>query len=227
MSETAKTDSGDPRAKSGIVRPILQAFWRSFEHPAIYRSVQLSIAYPLARAYKRLLLKHLELSGGETILDVGCGTGEYAILFKGEKYIGMDLNQKYIDRAREVYRGLPNASFVCLEIKELAKQKVAIDHAYCVAVTHHLTDEEVIGMVQDAMHLVKGKFVVVDLYLPKFWRNPLGHFLVKMDRGRFGRPKERLLELLRSIGLPISAVSTDSGFPWPAVAVTFANRELQ
>jgi cyclopropane fatty-acyl-phospholipid synthase-like methyltransferase len=179
------------------------------------------------RAYKRLLRGHLQLTGGETVLDIGCGTGDYADSFPEQHYVGLDFNSGYVERAKAAFSHLRNVSFRCMDLNELRAEQFCADHAYCVAVTHHLTDAEVRDLVRNAMSVVKGRFVVVDMYLPSPVTNPIGYLLVKIDRGRYGRSKERLLEVLRSAGTPIAAVSTDFGFPLAALAVTFERSSVE
>jgi SAM-dependent methyltransferase len=201
---------------------IMRWLWKLFENPAVYRLNQQLTGYLLSLAYRRLLRRHLELRKGETVLDVGCGTGDYAADFPDQQYIGVDINPAYIERARVAFSRLPNVSFQCLDLNTLGAGDLSADCAYCVAVTHHLTDQELLAFVHTGTRLARRRFVVVDLYLPPVWRNPLGHLLVKLDRGRYGRSKERLLEVLGQAGPRITAVSFDFGFPYPALGVTFA-----
>jgi SAM-dependent methyltransferase len=199
---------------------LMRRVWALFERPAVYRLNQLLTGYLLSLAYKRLLLKHLELKGAETILDIGCGTGDYAPLFEKQRYIGIDYNPDYINRAKQIYGNLPNVNFFCVDINELPKLNFAADHAYCAAVTHHLTDEEVLGMARSVLKAVGKRFVIVDLYLPNLFLNPIGFLLVKMDRGRYGRSKDDWLALIQRTGARVTKTSFDFGFPYHAAAVT-------
>lgn len=205
---------------------LMRWLWKLFEHPAIYRLNQRLLGYLPVLAYQRLLRAHLQLSGGETLLDIGCGTGDYANSFPNQHYIGLDINAVYVDRARTTFGHLPNVSFRCMDLNALACEHFLADHAFCIAVTHHLTDTEVQHLVRNAIAIVRNRFVVVDLYLPSPWLNPIGYFLVKLDRGRYGRSKQRLLTLLKDTGIPMTVISTDFGFPYPALAATFQASEV-
>ena len=52
------------------------------------------------------------LEGRPSVIDLGCGTGQYSRLTEGP-YVGVDMNSRYIDHARRANRR-PNVSFRCV-----------------------------------------------------------------------------------------------------------------
>src|SRR5688500_14546669 len=84
------------------------------DHPALFNLSQLLISGG-QRATKRWAKAWLNARPEHHILDVGCGTGEFAPLFQSAKYeirstnegryLGVDLNPQYIEYARKRYGG--------------------------------------------------------------------------------------------------------------------------
>lgn len=67
----------------------------------------------------------LQFSGGETILDLACGTGRHALELarRGFTVTGVDITPAYIDYANEVAQkeALP-ATFICADIRDVDYQ---------------------------------------------------------------------------------------------------------
>jgi len=68
------------------------------------------------------LIRTMQLSGRERVLDLACGFGRHALSLaeRGFTVVGVDITPAYIEDARENARkrGLP-AQFVCADIREL------------------------------------------------------------------------------------------------------------
>ena len=58
--------------------------------------------------------------GRHSVIDLGCGTGQYSRLTEGP-YVGVDMNSRYIDHARRANRR-PNVSFRCVDVAELIEE---------------------------------------------------------------------------------------------------------
>lgn len=203
---------------------MLRVIWRALDSPRAWRVMQSTIGHFTIRAYKRLLEEHLRLSGNETILDVGCGTGEYAGLVACQQYIGIDFNAEYIQKARQKFGSNGKARFIHLDVGAVPALHLDADHAFCVGVTHHLADGDVKGLVEASLAAVKGRFVIIDIVLPPAWKNPLSHGLIRMDRGRYGRPKRTLLQLLETTSARVEKVSSCFGLPHHVVGISLTRR---
>ena len=86
----------------------------------------------IARRFKRQGNVPLE---GLSILDVGCGIGQYAEITKGD-YLGVDLMPKYIDYATRRARGAPNRSFRCADVGTLVDEHREFDIVLMVENEH-------------------------------------------------------------------------------------------
>jgi len=80
----------------------------------------------------------LPIKEGEKILDLGCGTGEFAPLFPVDAYDGIDLDPANIAYAKRHY---PNR-FSVGDATRLAFPDNAFDKVLVAGVFHHLTDED-------------------------------------------------------------------------------------
>lgn len=89
------------------------------------------------------ILSRLELSGDETVLDAGCGTGRLTKLLVGfvprGRVIGVDSSAQMLAKAREHLGGtatLVRSDLVGLELSE------QVDAVYSSAVFHWITDHD-------------------------------------------------------------------------------------
>jgi SAM-dependent methyltransferase len=179
---------------------------RLLEVPAVYRLWQA----PFANAKLRPFLEHLDLKRVRRVLDVGCGPGTNAAVFREKEYVGIDVNPEYIATASRRHQG----RFV---VGDVADEQVLpnerFDCVFANSLMHHLPDEVVRSLLRRMARLTTpdGGVHVLDLVLPE--RVSAARLLARLDRGRFARPlgewralftehlEERHLELY-PLGLP-------------------------
>ena len=127
----------------------------------------------------------------EKVCDICCGTGTYSLIVEGE-YIGVDLNERYIDYATKKY-GSKKKKFINANVKSIDFEKKYFDKAMMINATHHFSDEENLKIFQKVNHFVRNEFIIVDINLDasNFFQKALLH----LDRGRFIRSlaKQRAL----------------------------------
>ena len=86
------------------------------------------------------LIQSLQITGDSTVLDMGCGTGNYvsAIQRVMPSTIGIDASIGMLKRARAKFSGL---TFICGDVTSLPFKSGAFDAAFAVQVVHHIRDK--------------------------------------------------------------------------------------
>lgn len=184
------------------------------EQPILYKFVQETLAGGGHEIIKKFLIKQIPRKAG-TILDQGCGTGEYALLFV-ERYTGLDNSAKDIEFAKRHYPG----KFIVGNAAKMNKLKSdSFDAVFAVGLHHHLTDQMARRAFLEAIRVTKkgGKVIIIDAMLPKNPLNIPGLILRKIDRGGYVRRAKDTIKLL-----PKNIVYKDqiiSSFPFDYITV--------
>lgn len=144
----------------------------------------------LARRYDRrwrsyldrtlgLALEALRLSGTERILDVGCGTGEFARMalarFPHLSIVGVDLAPGMVAVAREKLAGLPQVSFEVATAEALPFAPQTFDVVVCANMLHHVQDPR--RVMEECARVLHpgGRMALVD-WCADFWHCRLMHY---------------------------------------------------
>lgn len=194
-----------PVARSTFVRPSLARITARYDRLARwYRLGEVAIVLP--PRLRRKAVARLDLRNGETILEVGCGTGRNVALLceavgTDGRVIGVDASCGMLERAAHLVerRDLQNVTLVLGDATEVVLQDrvdaVLFSLSYSV-----LPDRQgVISRVWEALR-PGGRLVVMDAGLPASWLGrlltPLGEALARMLPGDpYSRPWEDLARL--------------------------------
>jgi SAM-dependent methyltransferase len=172
------------------------------DNPIVWKLSRLSLdgLFGLYRKRFRLLREWSVLDDAPSILDIGCGTGQYSVLTEG-RYLGIDLNERYIRGARKRH---PDGSkdFRCVDVRTLWEEKSRFDMVLLVDFLHHLADEHAIKILTMASQLA-GKWVV-NFEPLTHQTNPVGRWIVNHDQGHYMRPLDDLLDLYARAGVTIT-----------------------
>lgn len=171
------------------IKSFINKIW---EVPIFYKLLQATLAGGGHAEIKKFLLKQIP-KGAKKILDQGCGTGEYSLLF-GKKYTGVDYDKNYIEHARKIYPG----TFIVGDAAHMPLKDSQFDVTFAVGLHHHLTDTQAKKAISESLRVTKrgGKVVIIDAMLPKDSWNFPGLILRKMDRGGNVRKISDTLKLL-------------------------------
>lgn len=155
--------------------------------PWVYELFQRSVgAIQLRERYARDFLK---VQPGERVLDIGCGPGDILqSLPEGVYYVGVDLSQKYIDKARARYGN--RGTFLCCPVDQVHPDQLGgkFDLAMANGVVHHLNDVEARALYALAATKLKphGRFCSFDGCFTTR-QHFFARWMLRNDRGQFVR----------------------------------------
>ena len=164
---------------------------RTLAVPIVFETYQTLVGAP--GCHRRFIREYVEPRAGETILDVGCGTGaSLAFLPKPNRYTGVDIDEAYIARARAQH-GHEGSFFAADATVSIPQFAGPFDRVFAFGVLHHLSDHQVAGLIGNLATWLKpgGSFTSID---PCFIspQNAIAGFLIRHDRGQFVRTPEAL-----------------------------------
>lgn len=141
---------------------------------------------------RRNLRRELGDTQSLRLVDLACGTGEFARLARGD-YVGVDLDARHVEYARRKH-GSKQRLFRIADARETGLPEKDFDVTLVLSFLHHTADEDVGSLMREARRLARDKVILVDLVPLKY--NLLGRFLYSLDQGNHIRPFERQLELV-------------------------------
>ncbi len=197
----------------------------TLDNPLLFNLVQFAIS-GRQNITRRLIREGLDLKPGEALLDVCCGTGEFANVGMGP-YLGIDLNPKYIEFATKKYgsgSGHSERDFLCDDITgtEFERRGLTFPKAMMINSMHHLTIEQNERVLAAVARVTKGRFVVVDMDPNP--SNPLSKFLADQDRGDYIRPLEEQVALAEKYFKIEKAYKYFSGLCGQTIILCSANK---
>jgi SAM-dependent methyltransferase len=145
------------------------------------------------RATKRRIAVLRDRIAPERVIDLGCGTGEFASLFDARGYLGIDIHPRYI---RFAARANPDHRFVCADALGFAGEGRPFDLALTNGVLHHHDDSSARAFVMAALRQLRpgGWLVVIeDTHLAG---RPLAALLHALDEGAFVRTPDAWMNLV-------------------------------
>jgi 2-polyprenyl-3-methyl-5-hydroxy-6-metoxy-1,4-benzoquinol methylase len=167
--------------------------WQLLDNPVIWEVSRwlLNLVFSLYRKRFQVMQKYGLLKDNPSILDIGCGIGQYANMTKGN-YLGVDMNERYIDYARERNQR-PNQSFRCTDVTTVLNEKSKFDLVLMVDFLHHISDQQCVDLLNIASKLANN--YVVSFEPITYQPNSVGRWIVENDRGDYVRPLDKLHKL--------------------------------
>ncbi|MCA9038190.1 MAG: class I SAM-dependent methyltransferase [Planctomycetaceae bacterium] len=158
--------------------------------------------------HRQIIKSHLSSTGRDVawkVLDIGCGTGLYAAHFPANQYVGIDISPVYTNAARSKF---PEHRFETGDARQLTFKGDDFDAAFISGVIHHLTDDDAVAVLKEAIRVIKpsGRLVVWE-DIPAPWWNIVGHVAHRLDLGACIRAADGYRKLIEH------ALSDDSERP--------------
>ena len=135
--------------------------YRLITVPSIYKGLMFSLG--AHRAMSRYVDEVLQPRSGNKVLDVGCGPASVLAYLPSVDYTGIDLNEKHIAHARQVY-GDRGRFIVGNVAHDLKQEERAFDLINVSGLLHHLDDEEAAALFRSLRRLMKddGRLITLD-----------------------------------------------------------------
>ena len=158
-------------------------------HPLAYDWIQRGAGY--AEVSSRVA-RCLPTETPATVLDVGAGTGNLRSVVRGGAcYIWLDNDPVKLDG----FLAKGSRSFAMLaDAPHLAVRDRGVDYVVCVDVAHHLTDDQLAGMMREFARVVRRQVIFVDAL--KRPESAVSRVLWGLDRGSHPRTDTELLTAL-------------------------------
>jgi SAM-dependent methyltransferase len=162
------------------------------DDPRVFKAVR----YPLVGQQKRtkeLVRRELGAGPEDSVLDVCCGTGDFAGVVDGP-YLGVDLNERFIGLAKQRYAGSPDKRFEVMDATRMRLGTASFDWAMIVNAMHHFDDDLNRGILAELSRVVRERVIIVDAIPdPEGW---LRRLVIQSDRGDHVRPLPDQLDLI-------------------------------
>ena len=145
---------------------------------------------------KKVLNKELQnLSTDISILDLGCGTGEFSYYFKGYNYNGIDIEPNYIEYAKANYDG----NFEIMDASNMMFENNRFDVIIVLGVFHHLNDNLCLKIFDEMKKVLKknGKIIIMEDVDVESKYDIIGNLLRKYDKGDHIRTKKEYMSLFQ------------------------------
>ena len=158
-------------------------------HPLVYDLIQRVAGY--AEVSGRVA-RCLPPETAATVLDVGAGTGNLRRVVRGAAcYIWLDNDPVKLDGF--LAKGSRSLAMLS-DASRLAVRDRSVDYVVCVAVAHHLPDDQLAGMLREFARVVRRQVIFVDPV--KRPDSVLSRILWGLDRGSHPRTEAALLTAL-------------------------------
>jgi ubiquinone/menaquinone biosynthesis C-methylase UbiE len=161
---------------------------------------------------RAVILEYAPLHDGDTVLDVGCGTGTLAVLLKrrhpGVEVTGLDPDPKALARARQ--KAERAGAKVCFEhgfCDEIKHSTASFDLVVSSFMFHHLEPDQKSGTLREVRRVLKpgGRLLLLDFDVTEAGAH---HGLQRMfhSHARLSDNSEgRILELMAAVGFKEAA----------------------
>jgi len=154
-------------------------------YPGVYNIIQIILGGDYQRAINSELIKY----DTSSILEIGCGTGHLAQSLNPDRYLGVDVNQKYLIFARNKFKNRKTWRFIYGDICNVVLHGF---YASVIAqnVIHHLSDKQVNKMFSHLKDTIRYKRIIIVDAKPRI---PIvGKILEYLDGGDHFRSMDRL-----------------------------------
>jgi SAM-dependent methyltransferase len=194
-----------------------------FHLPPRYYDILQVLAHKRHYGTYRVITRLLQLDPGDTIVEVGCGTGLLAKHFVsgGFDYWGFDPDEDRINYAKQRN---PQAHFIVGDTDSLEQLNIPhFRHTFIHGVLHHLPDRMCHSILESLFNYRSDlRLVISEPYIPNpWWANPIGALFARFDEGKFMRSRYDWLDMFAEYADLVEFRSL-----WPTWPVPFLDARL-
>ncbi|EDY16564.1 Methyltransferase type 11 [Chthoniobacter flavus Ellin428] len=143
--------------------------------PRLYDWLMRAHTFGNERRFRTSILQIAELQPGETVLDVGCGTGSLLIeaarqMGSGSLLHGVEPSSEMLAHARHKAKELiSETQFVQGSADQIPFPGRSFDVVFCTMVLHHLPASVQTGAIKEMCRVVRpnGRIVIIDMQPPR------------------------------------------------------------
>ena len=141
--------------------------------------------------FRAELIKRAEISTGQQVLDVGCGSGELLVALgrsiPGARLVGLDPDRDALGRAaRKAAAAGIGVTLIRGYADQLALEDASVDHVVSTLAVHHLDDDSRTKFAAEAFRVLRpgGKVTILDFGggTSDHAHGPAGHLTAIIDR---------------------------------------------
>lgn len=157
---------------------------------------------------------------GWSVLDIGCGPATMLrFLPRGVRYVGFDMNSRYIEHARKRFGG--RGQFHAMRVGDARVQEGGCDVVMANAILHHLDDGEAAHLIDIAYKQLKpGGFLLTydNAWVPE--QSRAARYLIGRDRGQHVRTPAQYLALVQARFSDVTTTLRHDGYRIPYTLFT-------
>lgn len=183
--------------------------YKILENPYVHNFVQKALLIGRKRAFRHTEQSIAEYCGGR-VLDIGCGTGRYAHLFK-DRYVGVDVNARYLDI--KIGGG---KQFVCCNAASLPFKERKFDSIFSIGFFHHIDFCDATRVFREIIRVSKPDttVLIIDAFYPDNLLDVFGFVLMRWDRGRYARKKKLFIKELENYFDVLKEYPINGSYPY-------------
>ena len=176
------------------------------------------------REIRRTIREYLPDSENQRVLDIACGPGAFSGLFAADVYVGVDINQRYVEYAQRRYRG----TFHVMDARHIEFSDDSFDGVLVYGLLHHLNDDDAREVLKGVSRVLKpsGRALIIEDIPSESRLNVVGHLLHRIENGHFIRSAEEYRTLLDAHLMKQSEQFFRSGFCDYYMAVLTCNDDV-
>jgi len=136
-----------------------------------------------ARVMQTVASEYIQAEPGDSVVDFGCGVAGILPYLDGVQYIGVDVDETYIECARQVHGKC--GTFMSADLLTVSPDSFPkADFVLVRGFLHHLDDGHAEAILNLAAEVLKpgGRLVTIDPVKIE-GQNPIARLLISLDRG--------------------------------------------